>query len=76
MASPGAVQSGRKWPDADAFVWEQGVTTLIPEPPSNPLTGANAINLAGHIVGCLEEPDRGVRHATLWSGTRDGAAAG
>jgi probable HAF family extracellular repeat protein len=53
---------------ADAWVWEQGVFTYLPEPPSstfNPLSGANAVNLAGHVVGFVED-ESGVRHATLW----------
>jgi probable HAF family extracellular repeat protein len=55
-------------PHSDAWVWEQGLLTLLPEPSSstfNPLSGANALSVAGHVVGFVEDQS-GVRHATLW----------
>jgi probable HAF family extracellular repeat protein len=69
IAGRGEMMLADLTPRADAWVWEQGVLTLLPEPPSSPfgaLSGANAVNLAGNVVGFIEEQDTGVRHATLW----------
>jgi probable HAF family extracellular repeat protein len=56
-------------PRADAWVWEQGVLTLLPEPaptgPNSTLSGANAINAGTHIVGYVERAELQSR-AALW----------
>jgi probable HAF family extracellular repeat protein len=66
---------GEITPEADAWVWEAGVLTFLPEPPSGAfsvLSGANAINGVGRVAGFIELVDACgpntscPRHAALW----------
>jgi len=53
----------------DAWAWEQGVLTFLPEPTptgdNETLSGANAINAGAHLVG-YAETIAGRRRAAMW----------
>jgi probable HAF family extracellular repeat protein len=62
-------------PRADAWVWEQGVLTFLPKPPSGSfrvLSAANAISGTRNVVGFIQLVDACgdntscPRHAALW----------
>jgi probable HAF family extracellular repeat protein len=48
-----------------AWVWEDGELTLLPEAPANPVSGGNAVNASGDVVG-FSETGSGESHAVLW----------
>ena len=57
----------------DAWVWQNGITTFLPEPiNSSAVSAANAINPRGDVVGYVQpncsfdEGCTGPQHATLW----------
>jgi probable HAF family extracellular repeat protein len=55
-------------PRMDAFVWDQGVLTVLPElgERTETFAAAHALNAAGQIVGS-SGPGFGALHATLWT---------
>jgi probable HAF family extracellular repeat protein len=73
--NPNGIVVGRdgldgEFPVGDAWVWEQGVLTYLPEPAAegsgrNGISQANAINLAGDVAG-FSQVASGNTHATLW----------
>jgi probable HAF family extracellular repeat protein len=62
---------GETAPRGDAWVWQNGVTTFLPEPTNGSAVSAgNAINPHGDVVGYVEPnctaDGCGPQHATLW----------
>jgi probable HAF family extracellular repeat protein len=59
-------------PRGEAWVWQNGVTTMLPEPTNAPaLSRGMAINPHADVVGflepnCVQEVGCDPRHATLW----------
>jgi len=53
-----------------AFVWQAGTVTLLPGLPGVGGAGANAINIAGEVVGTVSEPSgaAAIEDAALWQG--------